>query len=109
MFYAAANQWGDVADARKMMKRKNVKKDPEFSRIDVKNKLHFFFVVDDRTHPETDIIYRKVEEMMKRIREEGYVPETEFVLLDVEEEERARAVSILPVNIACGDCHNAIK
>lgn len=42
MFYAAANQWGDVADARKMMKRKNVKKDPEFSRIDVKNKLHFF-------------------------------------------------------------------
>lgn len=53
-------------------------------------------MVDDRTYPETDIIYRKVEEMMKRIREEGYVPETEFVLLDVEEEERARAVSILP-------------
>ncbi|GMN63319.1 hypothetical protein TIFTF001_032393 [Ficus carica] len=36
--YAAANRWDDATDARKLMKRKNVKKDPGFSWIDVKNK-----------------------------------------------------------------------
>ncbi|WJZ84948.1 hypothetical protein VitviT2T_004520 [Vitis vinifera] len=48
--YAAANRWDDATYARKMMKRKNVKKDPGFSWIDVKNKLHLF-LVDDRSHP----------------------------------------------------------
>ena len=48
--YAAANRWDDATYARKMMKKKNVKKDPGFSWIEVKNKLHLF-VVDDRSHP----------------------------------------------------------
>lgn len=38
--YAAANQWDDVTSARGEMKRKNVKKDPGFSWIDVKNNIH---------------------------------------------------------------------
>ncbi|XP_059644384.1 pentatricopeptide repeat-containing protein At4g33170 [Cornus florida] len=33
--YAASNQWNEVTDVRKMMKTKNVKKDPGFSWIDV--------------------------------------------------------------------------
>ncbi|CBI20738.3 unnamed protein product, partial [Vitis vinifera] len=128
--YAAANRWDDVTDARKMMKRKNVKKDPGFSWIDVKNMLHLF-VVDDRSHPQADIIYDKVEEMMKTIREDGYVPDTEFVLLDVEDEEKERSLYYHSEKLAiayglistpasttirviknlrvCGDCHNAIK
>ena len=43
-------RWDDATYARKMMKKKNVKKDPGFSWIEVKNKLHLF-VVDDRSHP----------------------------------------------------------
>ncbi|KAK4853506.1 hypothetical protein QYF36_010262 [Acer negundo] len=85
--YAAANQWDDVSDARSTMKRKYVKKDPGFSWIDVKNTLHLF-VVDDKSHPQTDLIYDEVEDLMKRIKEEGYIPDTDFVLLDVEEEEK---------------------
>ncbi|KAK0571267.1 hypothetical protein LWI29_013403 [Acer saccharum] len=81
--YAAANQWDGVTDARRTMKRKYVKKDPGFSWIDVKNKLHLF-VVDDKSHPQADLIYDKVEDLMKRIKEEGYIPDTDFVMLDVE-------------------------
>jgi pentatricopeptide repeat protein len=128
--YAAANQWDNVTDARKMMARKKVKKDPGFSWIDVKNKVHLF-VVDDRSHPQTDLIYDKVEDLIQRIREEGYVPDTDFTLLDVEEEEKERALYYHSEKLAvgfglistppsstirviknlrvCGDCHNAIK
>ena len=128
--YAAANRWDDANDARKLMKRKNVKKDPGFSWIDVKNKVHLF-VVDDKSHPETALIYEKVEDLIKRIREEGYVPDTDFVLVDVEEEEKERALYYHSEKLAiaygllstppsttirviknlrvCGDCHNAIK
>ena len=40
--------------------------------------------------PQADIIYDKIEEIMKR--EYGYVPDTEFVLLDVEDEEKERSL-----------------
>lgn len=129
--YAASRQWDDVTDARNMMKLKNVKKDPGFSWIDVKNKVHLF-VVDDRSHPQTGLIYEKVEDLMKSIREEGsYVPDTDFMLLDVEEEEKERALYYHSEKLAiafglistppsatirviknlrvCGDCHSAIK
>ncbi|KDP34011.1 hypothetical protein JCGZ_07582 [Jatropha curcas] len=128
--YAAANQWDGVTNARRKMQRKNVKKDPGFSWIDVKNRVHLF-VVDDRSHPEADSICKKVEDLMKRIKEEGYVPDTDFVLLDVEEEEKERSLYYHSEKLAiaygllstppssrirviknlrvCGDCHNAIK
>ncbi|PQP99238.1 pentatricopeptide repeat-containing protein [Prunus yedoensis var. nudiflora] len=82
--YAAANQWDVVSDARTMMKRQKVKKEPGFSWINVKNKVHLF-VVDDKSHPQADQIYDKVEDLMKRIGEEGYVPDTKFALVDIEE------------------------
>ncbi|KAF2285068.1 hypothetical protein GH714_037726 [Hevea brasiliensis] len=67
--YAAADQWDDATNARRTMQRKNVKKDPGFSWIDVRNTVHLF-VVDDRSHPEADTIYDKVEDMMKRIKDQ---------------------------------------
>lgn len=87
--------------------------------------------MDDRSHSEADLIFTKVEGLIKRIKEEGYVPDTDFVLLDVEEEEKERAlyddseklaiayglISTPPSSVirvkenlrVCGDCHNAIK
>ncbi|KAI3686015.1 hypothetical protein L1987_79684 [Smallanthus sonchifolius] len=128
--YAASNQWSQVADARKTMMSKNVKKDPGFSWVNIKNKDHVF-VVDDRSHPHYEKIYSKVEDMMKLIKEDGYVPDTDYVLLDVEEEEKVRSLYYHSEKLAiafgllstpsfttirviknlrvCGDCHNAIK
>ncbi|WOG81515.1 hypothetical protein DCAR_0100665 [Daucus carota subsp. sativus] len=128
--YATANQWDKVTDARRMMKGKNVKKDPGFSWIDIKNKVHLF-VVDDKSHPHADVIYDKVEEMIRMIKKDGYVPDKDYVLLDVEDEEKERALYYHSEKLAiafgllstppcttirviknlrvCGDCHNAIK
>ncbi|BAT78042.1 hypothetical protein LR48_Vigan04g230000 [Vigna angularis] len=128
--YAAANQWENVVSARNMMRKVNVKKDPGFSWVDLKNKVHLF-VAGDRSHEETGLIYNKLEYVMKRIREEGYVPDTEFALVDVEEEDKECSLYYHSEKLAiaygliktppsttlrviknlrvCGDCHSAIK
>ena len=46
--YAAAGQWDDVANARKIMKDRGVKKEPGYSWIEVKNRV-YVFVVEDRS------------------------------------------------------------
>lgn len=128
--YAAASKWDEMKLARTMMKGQKVKKDPGFSWIEVKNKIHIF-VVDDRSNPQTELIYRKVKDVIRDIKQEGYVPETDFTLVDVEEEEKERALyyhseklavafglmstpSSTPIRVIknlriCGDCHNAMK
>ncbi|KAF6159726.1 hypothetical protein GIB67_029984 [Kingdonia uniflora] len=128
--YASANQWGKVNETRKMMKSRSIKKDPGYSWIDVKSKDHLF-VVDDKSHPQASAIYDKLEELIQIIGEEGYTPDTDYVMYDVEEEEKGRSlyfhserlaiaygiISTPPLTTirviknlhACGDCHNAIK
>ncbi|KAF5177190.1 Pentatricopeptide repeat-containing protein [Thalictrum thalictroides] len=128
--YAAANQWDKVNEARKMMKTRKVKKDPGYSWIDVKNKIHLF-VVDDNAHPEAAAIFSKVEDLIDMIKKEGYSPDTDYMLLDVEEEDKERGLYYHSEKLAiayglistpptttlriiknlrvCGDCHNAIK
>ncbi|ONK58442.1 uncharacterized protein A4U43_C09F12810 [Asparagus officinalis] len=128
--YATSNKWDGVTNARRSMKCKNIRKDPGYSWIEVKNKMHMF-VVDDKSHPENQIIYDELEDLIRRIKHEGYVPNTEVVLLDVEEEEKERSLYYHSEKLAiaygllripapqkiriiknlrvCGDCHNAIK
>ncbi|KAL1219564.1 Pentatricopeptide repeat-containing protein [Cardamine amara subsp. amara] len=128
--YAAASKWDEMKHARTMMKGQKVKKDPGFSWIEVKNKIHLF-VVDDRSNPQTELIYKKVKDVIRDIKQEGYVPETDFTLVDVEEEEKERALYYhseklavafglmstppsTPIRViknlrVCGDCHNAMK
>ncbi|CDY45030.1 BnaA08g11890D [Brassica napus] len=128
--YAAASKWTEVKLARTMMRGQNVKKDPGFSWIEVKNKIHLF-VVDDRSNPQAELIYEKVRDVIRDIKQEGYVPETDYTLVDVEEEEKERALyyhseklavafglmstpPATPIRViknlrVCGDCHNAMK
>ncbi|CAH8326539.1 unnamed protein product [Eruca vesicaria subsp. sativa] len=128
--YAAASKWCEVKIARTMMRGQNVKKDPGFSWIEVKNKIHLF-VVDDRSNPQAELIYEKVKDVIGDIKQEGYVPETDYTLVDVEEEEKERALYYhseklavafglmstppsTPIRViknlrVCGDCHNAMK
>ncbi|KAF6161936.1 hypothetical protein GIB67_014138 [Kingdonia uniflora] len=79
------NQWDKVNETRKMMKSRSIKKDPGYSWIDVKSKVHLF-VVDDKSHPQASAIYDKLEELIQIIGEEGYTPDTDYVMHDVEEE-----------------------
>eukprot|EP01018_Ginkgo_biloba_P034142 Gb_28028 [translate_table: standard] len=128
--YAAAGRWDDVAKVRTMMKGKGLKKTPGCSMIEINNKVHAF-LIGDRSHPQSDKIYAMLESLTGLMEEAGYVPNTDFVLRDVEEEVKehilcshseklAIAFGLIntspgtPIRITknlrvCGDCHCATK
>eukprot|EP01018_Ginkgo_biloba_P011645 Gb_37070 [translate_table: standard] len=127
---SAAGSWDEAAKVRKMMNERGVKKEPGLSWIEINNKVHTF-VARDRLHPQTQQIYEKLEELTVSLKETGYVPDTNFVLHDVEEEQKENhlnhhseklaiafgLISTIPANPirimknlrVCGDCHSAIK
>eukprot|EP01018_Ginkgo_biloba_P031949 Gb_23267 [translate_table: standard] len=128
--YAAAGRWDEVAKVRKMMKDRGVQKIPGCSWIEVKSRVHAF-VVGDRSHPQVEEICAILEILARQMKEAGYVPDTNFVLHDVEDEYKndflchhseklAIAFGLIntshgtPIIVVknlrvCGDCHTAIK
>lgn len=128
--YATLGHWDEVARVRQLMKERGVKKEPGCSWIEVENMVHVF-LVDDTVHPEVLAVYRYLEQLVIEMRKLGYVPDTKFVLHDMESEHKEYALSThseklavvygimkLPLGATirvfknlriCGDCHNAFK
>ncbi|XWS45319.1 hypothetical protein CRYUN_Cryun15aG0126200 [Craigia yunnanensis] len=128
--YATAGRWDEVAKIRKSMDDRGVVKKPGLSWIDIKRELNVF-LVGDTSHPKSKEIHEFLGKLSKRTREEGYVPDTNFVLHDVEEEQKEQNLSYhseklavafgiiasppgTPIKVfknlrTCVDCHNAIK
>ncbi|CAN6689034.1 unnamed protein product [Malus baccata var. baccata] len=89
------------------------------------------FGMGEQSHPQTEQIYAKLRELMKMIREAGYVPDTSYALQDTDEEQKeqnlwnhseriALAFALIntpegsPVKVfknlrVCGDCHSVYK
>lgn len=87
--YASAGRWEEVANVRKLMNDRGVKKAPGFSVIELEGRASEF-IAGERTHPQSREIYAKVNEMLDSIRDAaGYVPiTTDGVLLhDISDEE----------------------
>eukprot|EP01018_Ginkgo_biloba_P001468 Gb_24929 [translate_table: standard] len=82
--YARAGRWNDTEKVRTMMKERIVKKQPGCSWIEVNKQIHAFHV-GDRSHPQLQKIYTKLERLSKQMKAAGYVPDTRFLLNDVEE------------------------
>ncbi|XP_050369458.1 pentatricopeptide repeat-containing protein At2g27610 isoform X1 [Argentina anserina] len=128
--YAAAGNWQERDNVRRLMNERKVKKQPGYSWIEVKNKT-YTFLAGDISHPLSDRIYLKLGELNNRLKDMGYLPDTDFVLHDVEEEHKAAflyqhserlaiAFGLIakppgsPIQImknlrVCGDCHTVIK
>uniref|UniRef100_A0A2N9FL06 DYW domain-containing protein n=1 Tax=Fagus sylvatica TaxID=28930 RepID=A0A2N9FL06_FAGSY len=90
--YATAGMWGEVAKVRKAMDDKRVVKKPGLSWIEIKREVHVF-LVGDKSHPKSHEIHNFLGELSKRMKEEGYIPDTNFVLHDVEEEQKEQNLS----------------
>eukprot|EP00253_Pinus_taeda_P019276 PITA_19276 len=128
--YAASGRWNDVAKVRTMMKELGLRKTPGCSSILVNKRVHAFFV-GDRSHPQSENVYGTLETLVGQMKEAGYIPNTDFVLHDVEEEVKGQMLSSHSEKLAiafglintspstatritknlrmCGDCHNATK
>ncbi|KAL4632189.1 hypothetical protein ACB092_04G034100 [Castanea dentata] len=128
--YATAGRQNDVAKVRKLMRDRGIKKEPGCSWIEVESKVHVF-LVDDTVHPEVQAVYNYLEQLVLEMRKLGYVPDTKFVLHDMEEAQKESVlythseklavvfgIMKLPLGATirvfknlriCGDCHNAFK
>ncbi|CAL9124566.1 unnamed protein product [Musa textilis] len=128
--YARAGRWEDVMQVRNLMMNKGIKKLPGCSNVELWNKVHTFHI-GDRSHPQSEEIYEKLDVLMRRLKELGYVAETETALHDVEEEDKEGhllvhseklAIAFVLINTTpktpiritmnlrmCGDCHRAVK
>ncbi|XP_020092064.1 pentatricopeptide repeat-containing protein At4g21065, partial [Ananas comosus] len=128
--YAAVGRWADVHRLRRSMLKGGVRKTPGHSLVELGNYV-YEFVMGDRSHPESEKIYEKLEEIAKRLRLEGYAPRTTNVLADIEEEEKETALNYhserlaiafallksapgTPIRIVknlrvCADCHLVTK
>ncbi|XP_057858010.2 pentatricopeptide repeat-containing protein At3g12770 [Cryptomeria japonica] len=128
--YAAAGRWDGVLKVRAMVKERGLKRTQGCSYIELNNRVHAF-VMGDRSHPQSEKIYSTLEALSKEMEKAGYVPDTNFVLHDVEEEMKESMLSSHSEKLAiafglintspgvtiritknlriCGDCHIASK
>ncbi|KAK7399888.1 hypothetical protein VNO78_11082 [Psophocarpus tetragonolobus] len=129
---SSAGRWDDVAELRKMMKDRRVKKKGGRSWIEVQGEVHTF-VAGDWKHERSKEIYQKLAELMEDIEKLGYTPVWDEVLHNVGEEKKKKALwyhseklavafGVLcgsappgkPLRIVknlriCKDCHEAFK
>ncbi|CAM6045422.1 unnamed protein product [Sphagnum compactum] len=128
--YAAAGMWDSIVEIRKLMEERGVQKEPGRCWIEVEGKMHTF-VADDRTHLQVEQIYAELETLSVQMKEAGYVPDTRFVVHDLDEQQKERAVCYHSEKLAiaygiistapgtqirifknlriCSDCHTATK
>ncbi|KAK4742828.1 hypothetical protein SAY87_000829 [Trapa incisa] len=129
--FASSGRWKDVKNLRTGMKGRRLTKNPGCSWIEVENKVHSF-IARDKSHPHSEKIYQKLGEVAENLaREVGYIPDTKFVLHNVEEEKKVQmiyghserlaiAYGLLetpegsPIRVTknlriCGDCHTFCK
>jgi pentatricopeptide repeat protein len=128
--YAATGRWDCIEKVRNMMRERGVKKTPGCSWVEINKQVHAF-LSGDRSHPQMLEIYEKLDLLSREMNAAGYVPDTRFVLNDVEEEQKeqflchhseklAIAFGLLKTSCGttirviknlrvCGDCHSAIK
>ncbi|MED6114968.1 hypothetical protein PIB30_085564, partial [Stylosanthes scabra] len=124
--YANSEKWNDVADVRRAMRSRGIRKEPGCSWIEVNKQIHAF-ILGDKAHPQIDEINTKLNQFISRLKDAGYVPDTNFVLQDIEVEQREDSLRYHSEKLAivfgimslprektiriwknlriCGDCH----
>lgn len=127
---SAAGLWSDASNVRALLKQRAIIRNAGCSFLEHRNKI-YRFVVGDRSHPESEKIYKKLEEILIKIREAGFTAKTEFVLHNVDDkvkedminqhgEKLAIAFGLLVIGSSdsivinkniriCGDCHEMAK
>jgi len=128
--YSSAKRWQNVSEVRRAMKDKMVKKEPGVSWVEVKNQVHQFHMGGE-CHPKHVEINQYLEQLTSEMKKRGYVPDTNSVLHDMDNEEKEHnlrhhseklAISFalmshpveVPIRVmknlrVCSDCHVAIK
>ncbi|KAF9605693.1 hypothetical protein IFM89_018036 [Coptis chinensis] len=78
---------GRLEEAYKFISSMHIEPTGSVCWIEVKGEVHAF-VSGDKSHPDYDRIHKALEVLLEQMEREGYVPNTEDVLHDVEEEQK---------------------
>lgn len=128
--YGAAGRWVEKASVRSKMRDKRIGKEPGCSSINVDQAIHEF-VSGDNSHPQSEEITKFLSSIIGDLRNSGYMPQTENVLHDIDDEEREhslryhseklavafailsmkdkRTIRIMKNLRICDDCHSFMK
>ncbi|EOX98930.1 Pentatricopeptide repeat (PPR) superfamily protein [Theobroma cacao] len=128
--YANSQRWEDVSEIRRAMRHRGITKEPGCSWIEVNKQIHAF-ILGDTAHPKINEINRRLNQLIHKLMGMGYVPDTDFVLQDLEGEQRDDSLRYHSEKVAivfglmslsagtairirknlriCGDCHNFAK
>ncbi|KAL6351092.1 hypothetical protein AAG906_031678 [Vitis piasezkii] len=128
--YAAAGRWHCVEKVRQRMKKKGARKVAAYSSVEFNGEIHILYG-GDKSHPQSASILAKLEDLLKQMKSMGYIPETDSVFHDVEDEEKESTLSThseklaiafslingspkFPIRVMknlriCGDCHTFCK
>ncbi|KAL5578458.1 hypothetical protein UlMin_020157 [Ulmus minor] len=85
--YSSAGYWDKAMDVRRRMKEMGVRKEPGCSWIEFGDEVHKF-IAGDGSHPQSEKLHEFLETLSRRMKKEGYVPDTSCVLHNVDEEEK---------------------
>ena len=80
-----SRKWDDVVKIRRLVKSKGITKEPGCSWIEMNYRVHTF-ISEDRGHPREAEICSKIDEIVRRTKEVGYVPDMNFLLHDMDTE-----------------------
>ncbi|PHT99744.1 hypothetical protein BC332_29532 [Capsicum chinense] len=128
--YTKGKRWENVGEVRQLMKHKGIWKERGHGKIEMDNEIHEFLTAD-KSDKHADDIYGKLAEVVCKLKQVGYAPNTSVVLIDVGEDEKKDMVLLHSEKLAlcyglprsnngsptriiknlriCEDCHNFMK
>ncbi|XP_024972637.1 pentatricopeptide repeat-containing protein At1g71420 [Cynara cardunculus var. scolymus] len=130
--HCLAGTFDESVDIRNQMEGFGVKKNRGLSWTEIGTRVHEF-AAGGVHHPQREVIFTDLEELVKELKGLGYVPETNLAMRDVEEEDKNRELSHHSEKLAfvfalkhhesnpfsairivkniriCVDCHNFMK
>lgn len=91
--YCSRRKWSSAEKIRCIMRNKGLRKSSGKSWVEMSDGAIHQFTSGDKSHPDSKLIYRLLERLIHGSRAEGYVSETEAVMMDVSEEEKEQNLS----------------
>ncbi|KNA05328.1 hypothetical protein SOVF_191430 [Spinacia oleracea] len=87
--YAEARMWDEVKRVKQLLDTQGLEKVSGRSWIEVRRKIYSFTSVDE-LNPQIELIRALLAEFSGEMKQQGYIPQTQLVLYDLEEKEKER-------------------
>eukprot|EP00268_Persea_americana_P017016 TRINITY_DN18131_c0_g2_i1.p1 TRINITY_DN18131_c0_g2~~TRINITY_DN18131_c0_g2_i1.p1 ORF type:complete len:703 (-),score=124.97 TRINITY_DN18131_c0_g2_i1:383-2491(-) len=127
--YNSSGRPDEAAKVVQILKKKGLRLLPACSWIEIKKRPHGF-IFGDKSHRQSEEIYKRLDKLVKEVGELGYVPDRKSLLPDVKQHEEqmsyyhsemlaitfglintsdSTSLQVVQGHRVCSDCHQMIK